>query len=231
LATPFRKGREGNDTVKLNDLKKVHQQVNYTNTILNTMANQLNLVALRMVETHKQTKIPLEGPSYANSISKSFFKTDSIPKVREDALRKASSNNHLLNQISEQIKALDASVQTKSASCLDKTCPINATDSSSSDDEEEELNNSEEDDVNVLSEASEESTPPAINKIRHWNPSTSKFFYPRPSPPDLQYGERGSFSSASFNGNSIHTWNIDSKSEDGILSTLQEMTMVVSAYK
>ena len=25
LATPFRKGREGNDTVKLDDLKKVHQ--------------------------------------------------------------------------------------------------------------------------------------------------------------------------------------------------------------
>jgi len=32
LATLFRKGLEGNDTVKLDDLKKVHQQLNYTNT-------------------------------------------------------------------------------------------------------------------------------------------------------------------------------------------------------
>ena len=30
LTTPFRKGREWNDTVKLDDLKKVHQQANYT---------------------------------------------------------------------------------------------------------------------------------------------------------------------------------------------------------
>jgi len=29
LATPFRKGRKGNDTVKLDDLKNVHQQANY----------------------------------------------------------------------------------------------------------------------------------------------------------------------------------------------------------
>jgi len=34
MATLFRKGREGNESVKLDDLKKVHQQVNCTNTIL-----------------------------------------------------------------------------------------------------------------------------------------------------------------------------------------------------
>ena len=40
MAAPFRKGREGKDTIKLDDLKKVHQQANYTNTILNTIAQQ-----------------------------------------------------------------------------------------------------------------------------------------------------------------------------------------------
>jgi len=205
LATPFRKGREGNDLVKLDDLKKVRQQVNCTNAILNTMANQLNHVALRIEETNKQTKIPLEGPSYANSISKPFFKTDSIPKVCEDALTKAWSNNHLLNQISDQIKALDAAAQTKLATCLDKTYHTKAIDSSSSDDEEAELSNSNTDCLNVLSEAFNDNPPPAINKIRHWNPSTSRNFYLRPSPPDLQYEERGSFSSATFDGNSVHT--------------------------
>jgi len=34
LATPFRKGGEGDEAVKLDDLKKVNQQANYTNTIL-----------------------------------------------------------------------------------------------------------------------------------------------------------------------------------------------------
>jgi len=104
LATPFRKGREGNDTIKLDDLKKVHQQLNYTNTALTTMATQLNHVAIRIEETKKQVlvpSIPPEGSSYANSVSKPFFKTDSIPKAHEDALTKAWSNNSILNQISE----------------------------------------------------------------------------------------------------------------------------------
>ena len=50
LATPFRKGQEGNDPVKLDDLKRVHQQANYINTILNTIAEQLNYVSVRIEE-------------------------------------------------------------------------------------------------------------------------------------------------------------------------------------
>jgi len=45
-------------------------------------------------------------------------------------------------------------------------------------------------------------------------------------PPDIQYEERRGFIAA-FDGNSIHTWNIDGKSE----STLQEMTIAILAYK
>jgi len=106
LATPFCKGREGNDTIKLDELKKVHQQLSYTNTALTTMATQLNHVAIRIEETKKQVQvqvpsIPLEGSSYANSISKPLFKTDSIPKKHEDELTKAWSNSSLINQIFE----------------------------------------------------------------------------------------------------------------------------------
>jgi len=78
----FRKGREGNDAVKLDDLKKVHQQLDYTNTALTVVATQLNHVAIRVEETkmHVQVpSIPAEDFSYTNSISKPFFKTDSIP--------------------------------------------------------------------------------------------------------------------------------------------------------
>ena len=53
MATPFRKGREGNDSVKLDDLKKVHQQVNYTNTILQTIAEQLNQVSTQIAEAKR----------------------------------------------------------------------------------------------------------------------------------------------------------------------------------
>ena len=53
LVTPFLKGWEGNDCVKLDDLKKVHQQLDYTNTILHTIADQLNHVSIRIEETKR----------------------------------------------------------------------------------------------------------------------------------------------------------------------------------
>jgi len=56
-------------------------------------------------------------------------------------------------------------------------------------------------------------------------------YYPRPTPPDIQYEERGSFTTSQFGGQSVHQWNIDGKSEYEILSNLQEMTMALSAYK
>jgi len=34
-----------------------------------------------------------------------------------------------------------------------------------------------------------------------------------------------------FDGQSVHTWNFDGKSEHEILNTLQEMTMAMTAYK
>ena len=56
-------------------------------------------------------------------------------------------------------------------------------------------------------------------------------YYSRPSPPDLQYEERGTFSMNHFDGQSVYTWNIDGKSEHEILNTLQEITMACIAYK
>jgi len=75
LATPFRKGWEGNDTVKVDDLKKVHQQANYTYTILQTIAEQLNQVSIQIAEAkRKQTTTP--STSHQDSVSKPFFKTE-----------------------------------------------------------------------------------------------------------------------------------------------------------
>jgi len=56
-------------------------------------------------------------------------------------------------------------------------------------------------------------------------------YYSRPTPPDLQYEERGTFSTNHFDGQSVYTWNIDGKSEHEILNTLQQMTMAITAYK
>jgi len=119
LATPFRKGREGHDTVKLDDLKKVHQQANYTNTILQTIAEQLNQVSIKIAKAkRKQTINP--STSHQDSVSKPFFKADSVPGEKMKAYKQAaSSNNQYLKIISDHIKELDKSAKGKSISCID----------------------------------------------------------------------------------------------------------------
>jgi len=183
LATPFHKGREGDSTVTCEDLKKVHQQLNYTNTTITTIATQLNHVAIRVEETKKQEQVPSnapEGSNYANSISKPSFKIESVPPKDQESFTHAFSNTSLLNQILTQIKALD--LQTKSTSCLDKTCVLAKAETSTSEEEEEDdLGDSEEASLNVISKLFEEDSPLAINKICHWNSNTTRNLYPKPT--------------------------------------------------
>jgi len=114
--------------------------------------------------------------------------------------------------------------------CLDKTCQ-NQESETSSDNEEENRSDSSEDILNVIEETFEDSSPLAINKIRNWNRGETKNYYPRPTPLNLQYEERGNFTSSHFDGSSVHQWNIDGKSEHEILNTLQEMIMACATYK
>ena len=213
-ATPFCKGREGDTVATCADLQKVHQQLNYTNTPISTIAAQLNHVANR-VDASKAL-IPSSSSTvetYANTISKPFFKVESVSRKDQDDFTTAFSNASLLKQISQQIKALD--LQKPSTSCSDKTCAQINQESTSSDtnevDETNESDESEEETLNVLTKTFEEETSLGLNKINYGNKSTMRNYYSRPSPPDLQYEERGTFSMNHFNGQSVYTWNLDGK--------------------
>ncbi|KAK9739978.1 hypothetical protein RND81_03G001700 [Saponaria officinalis] len=73
-----------------------------------------------------------------------------------------------------------------------------------------------------------------VNRIknrRSWQNVSTRNYYPRPSPPDMQYEERSKFTAHTFSPNVIHEWNIDGKSEYEIMNTLQEMGMARAAYK
>ena len=118
MATPFRKGREGEGTATYSNVHKIHQQLNFTNTTLSTLAGQLSYVATRMDDIH--TPIPNSSETYANSVSKPFFKVDGVSRKDQEDFTTAFSNTMLLNQITQQLKAL--SLDSASTSCLDKTC-------------------------------------------------------------------------------------------------------------
>ncbi|KAG2689260.1 hypothetical protein I3760_09G132400 [Carya illinoinensis] len=58
----------------------------------------------------------------------------------------------------------------------------------------------------------------------------TKNWYSRPTPPDLQYEERGSHSQFSVSTDQMYEWNIDGFSKKEILNTLNRMSMVAIAY-
>ena len=68
--------------------------------------------------------------------------------------------------------------------------------SSNDKDEDDNTSTSEEEALNVTEEAFEELAPFAINKIRNWTQDNTRNYYPRPTPPDLQYEQRGNFTSS-----------------------------------
>ena len=97
MATPFQKGREGDGTATYSDVQKIHQQLNFTNTAISTLAGQLSYVATRMDDI--QTPIPNSAETYATSVSKPFFKVDGVSRKDQEDFTTAFFNTMLLNQI------------------------------------------------------------------------------------------------------------------------------------
>ncbi|KAL4652134.1 hypothetical protein ACB092_01G210900 [Castanea dentata] len=58
-----------------------------------------------------------------------------------------------------------------------------------------------------------------------------KNWYPKPTPPDLQFEERHTFVNSSYSPDLIYEWNIDGMSEYEIINLLHVMTMLTNVYK
>ena len=67
-----------------------------------------------------------------------------------------------------------------------------------------------------------------INKLKTWH-HRSKFFYQRPTPPDLQFEEKQPHQNH-YNNTEIYSWNIDGLSKHEIFVVLRQMQMAATAY-
>ena len=66
---------------------------------------------------------------------------------------------------------------------------------------------------------------------RRVNPtSLTKNWYPRPTPPDIQFEERNIQNQFSVSSDKLYEWNIDGLSEQEILNKLQHISMVANNY-
>ena len=222
----YKSGREavGSDVAQLGDVKKVHEQANYTNAILNTIAKQLNQLNAKTDSRKEATKKEMARPStkhsssFSDNISKPFVQPDSILRAAVESLPMPKSPNFdLLQNISAQIKAIG---KKKSLACIDKTSQQKVDNTSPSEEEEDAVTSRSdsnevvatiqktlEDEEPIQNSYKEE--PLAVNKIQNWRNAKTRNYYPRPTPPDMQHEERGQFTDRNFGGRSIYGWNID----------------------
>ncbi|WJZ90314.1 hypothetical protein VitviT2T_009466 [Vitis vinifera] len=87
---------------------------------------------------------------------------------------------------------------------------------------------SSEEEVDELIKMFEEPHNQIINNLETFK---TRNYYPRPTFPDMQFEERNQYTQASYTSGIIYEWNIDGMTEYNILTKLQEMTMVSTAYK
>ena len=203
IASPFKhisSNEDENRGTKLKDIKGIQQKNNFTNQMLGTIFSQLNRI---------------EGKSFTNK-----YKTENEEKEikQENPLFKptkplrlgGNTNNDDLTKILTQkltsIEIKDPSSSKEQVNFLSSS----ETGSTVSRQLIENLHNSEQEEEQ-------------INKLKTWH-QRSKFFYQRPTPPDLQFEERQPKQN-SYNNCDIYSWSIDglSKHEIRVLSISFEM--------
>jgi len=69
-----------------------------------------------------------------------------------------------------------------------------------------------------------------IHKPKFPPASFTKNWYPKPTPPDIQFEERNFQSQFAVSADKLYEWNIDGLAEQQILDKLTHMTMVSSSY-
>jgi hypothetical protein len=69
-----------------------------------------------------------------------------------------------------------------------------------------------------------------IHKPKFPPTSLTKNWYPRPTPPNIQFEERNFQSQFAISADKLYEWNIDGLSEQQILDKLTHMTMVSNSY-
>ena len=70
-----------------------------------------------------------------------------------------------------------------------------------------------------------------MNKLHHRRvtpTSLTKNWYPKPTPPNLQFEEKNISNQFSVSADKLYEWNIDGLSEQEIINKIQHMTMVAN---
>ncbi|KAG7964133.1 hypothetical protein I3843_09G153500, partial [Carya illinoinensis] len=221
-ASPFKISDSGPNENVFAETKKIIEQKNFVNQTLHTIGQQLDRI-----------EDIVEKPALKKTIEKPLIV---LPADRSKIHFGVTNTMAKLDQMLTEVKQ-----EKPSCSVLDRDGPeVNFDDSFSlhnwnSDDNDSLSDNSLVQKIDLLEKEFQglQVEKPELARIysRDIKPiGLTKNWYSRPTPPDLQYEERGSHSQFSVFADQMYEWNIDGFSEQEILNTLNRMSMVAIAY-
>ena len=207
IASPFKTMKtqeEETRSARLKDIRGIQQQNNFTNQILGTIASQLNRIEKTIpnnnLKENGKEKVKTENP---------LFKPTKPLKLRGN-----KNNDDLVKILTQKLASMEvkdpssSKTQINFLSGSETGSPVSKTFTKKLENAEQEIEQ--------------------INKLKTWH-KRSKFFYQRPTPPDLQFEERQQKQN-NYNNCDIYSWNIDGPFEYEILVVLRQMQMAVTAY-
>ncbi|KAI5327771.1 hypothetical protein L3X38_027167 [Prunus dulcis] len=213
-ATPF-KTFESSDPNR-----KMIEQNNYTNQSLITIGKQIDTI---------ETKVDMLSPPVADSRPRPKIEKPIVQfqELRSSPILKVNSTMKKIEEMLEQLTPAKPEKGDKSG--------IKTLDSFAASQSESESVSSETSDISKIENAFknlEVQTKPRVKRIeKHISPtSLTKNWYPRPTPPDIQFEERNFQTQFSVSSDKLYEWNIDGLSEQEILNKLQHMSMVANSY-
>jgi hypothetical protein len=210
VASPI-KNASLSDEIK--NFEKIIEQNNYSNTYLKVIGAKLDRIENKIDPIKTTTKLNIEKP---------LFTPHEIPSKLSVSFKK--DNIDLLEEISQnnQIKRVNTIEKKKQESQKIEEYIENLQD------QFKDLS------INRIANERDFHGNPLRSRIARTrypgNVSITRNFYPRPTPPDLQFEERELTVRNAYNAESLYEWNIDGMSQYEILNELHEMLMVSNVY-
>ncbi|CAL9012685.1 unnamed protein product [Prunus brigantina] len=201
--------------------RKLIEQNNYANQSLIVIGKQLDTIETKIdkissSETKSKTKVEKPIVQFQDLKSSPTLKIKPTMKKIEEMLEQLTP--------SKTEKGEKSGLKT-----LDSFPTVDPSES------EPETIESESSDISKIERAFrnlEVQVEPRIKRLdKRISPtSLTKNWYPRPTPPDIQFEERNFQTQFSVSSDKLYEWNIDGLSEQEIFNKLQHMSMVANSY-
>ena len=199
IASPFKRTNPKEDEIRYSNLKDI-KGLQQQNNFTNKILGTISSQLDRIEKNLPKSK----ESEYEKPLCKS-------PDYNKP-IKLGNKNNDLIKTLAKKLEAMNITEPSTSKRQINFSSD-SETESSLS---ENQTQNSEDDQIN------------RIKYQKPWQQGTRNY-YPRPTPPDLQYEERLP-QRAMYNDTFIYKWNIDGLSEHEILNVLRQMIMAAIAY-